>query len=829
MRKVQFRIILVAGVAAIAFAGGSEARAAKGADNAGDTLAPKSNGETEEIIVQARRQDEIAQDVPISLNVVSNKELARYNITNAADLTKYVPGLTANQRYSSEQTSFAIRGFSQELRTSATVGSYFAEVVAPRGGNQFTGSGEGANPSNLFDLENVQVLKGPQGTLFGRNTTGGAVLLQPKRPTDKFEGYLEGSYGNYSMHRIQGVINIPASSTFKVRFGVDHMKRDGVIKNVTGVGTDRFADVDYIALRGSALWEITPDIENYTVGSYFYTDHQPEQVQVYAADPAVGFGAFASGDVQRLQQSGDFYQVASYAKTPQAYTKIYQVINHTTFQISDNIRLKNIFSYSDSRQKFEASTIGGTWPTTLLGPLNFFPPDTFIFTPQNNLPEGQYSNWQRNFTEELQVSGTSLSGRLKWQAGTYFEKSTPPKRLRNYSPSFGSICNVDVDIANVRCLASPASSLNDTTLSTKFTNLGIYAQGTYDLTDALHLTAGIRYSKDKSEVYSQLQSVIFTPDPTPLNPVDLVAPQGRICGPGYTGLTNCAYQDSRTTQAPTWTLNVAYDLSPGIMTYATYSRGYRQGGVVATAQPGFNGYDAEKLDSYEIGLKTQFRGPISGTFNVAGFYSNFANQQIQASLIDANPTDNRPLPLTTTIINAGSSHIYGAELDSTLTFYHRFRLNGTVTYLNTKVKDLTVPQNILDFGYVASLSAQAGGVLSYSPKLSAAITGTLLIPIPKETGDLSLGATYRHVDRYQTAATGPLATAVNQLDLFLDWSSIAGRPLDLGLWAQNVTNQNTVVSTNGLLGSLGYDSRSLGRPRFYGARLRVHFGSGTWN
>ena len=105
-----------------------------------------------------------------------------------------------------------LRGFTQELRTSSSVGTDFADVVAPRGGGSGISGGDGAGPAYMFDLQSVQVLKGPQGTLFARNTTGGAVLLMPKKPTDKLEGYLEGAYGNYDMFRIQGVINVPLAS-----------------------------------------------------------------------------------------------------------------------------------------------------------------------------------------------------------------------------------------------------------------------------------------------------------------------------------------------------------------------------------------------------------------------------------------------------------------------------------------------------------------------------------------------------------------------------------------------------------------------------------------
>ena len=151
--------------------------------------------QVEEVIVTAQRREENIQDVAISITVFDQKQIADANITTGVDLANYTPSLSANTRFGPDNASFAIRGFTQDLRTTASVATYFAEVVAPRGQSSQT-SGDGAGPGALFDLENVQVLKGPQGTLFGRNTTGGAVLLVPQKPTDEFEGYLEANGGN---------------------------------------------------------------------------------------------------------------------------------------------------------------------------------------------------------------------------------------------------------------------------------------------------------------------------------------------------------------------------------------------------------------------------------------------------------------------------------------------------------------------------------------------------------------------------------------------------------------------------------------------------------
>ena len=152
-----------------------------------------------EIIVTARRTEERLQDVPISITVYNQQQISNRNITNAADLATFTPSLSANTNFGQENSSFAIRGFTQDAGTQPSVATYFADVVAPRGPTQGTQAGDGAGPGSFFDLQNIQVLKGPQGTLFGRNTTGGAVLFVPQKPTSEFGGYV-GSFVRQLRH-----------------------------------------------------------------------------------------------------------------------------------------------------------------------------------------------------------------------------------------------------------------------------------------------------------------------------------------------------------------------------------------------------------------------------------------------------------------------------------------------------------------------------------------------------------------------------------------------------------------------------------------------------
>jgi iron complex outermembrane receptor protein len=187
------------------------AQQAPAAANAPATKPAAAPSAPEVIVVTARRRSERLQNVPISIKVYSQATLSNRNVATAEELATSTPSLSANTNYGSQNTTFAIRGFVQDTGTQPSVGTYFADVVSPRGGANALPVGDGLNAGSLFDLQNVQVLKGPQGTLFGLNTTGGAVLLVPQKPTSNFGGYLEAGYGNYDAKTVQGVINIPIS------------------------------------------------------------------------------------------------------------------------------------------------------------------------------------------------------------------------------------------------------------------------------------------------------------------------------------------------------------------------------------------------------------------------------------------------------------------------------------------------------------------------------------------------------------------------------------------------------------------------------------------
>jgi outer membrane receptor protein involved in Fe transport len=413
---------------------------AQNAQNAASADNSAAADSLSEVVVTARRVEERLQDVPISITVFNQEQLTKFNVVNASDLANYTPSLSANVNYGPENSSFAIRGFVQEAGTAPSVGTYFADVVAPRGPTQGTQSGDGAGPGNFFDLQNVQVLKGPQGTLFGVNTTGGAVLFVPQKPTSEFGGYGEVSYGNYDMFRVQGALNLPLGEGARFRIAVDHETRKGYLNNISGIGPSDYNNVDYTAVRASLVLDLTANLENYALASVSHSDTHGgvqkmigcNQAGYNPVNPAAGFGNFigvlSCGQLAAERATGaGFYDVETALPNPVSRINQWQVINTTSWSPSDSLTIKNIASYAQYTNFQRSPLFGTNWQTSGLPapyPQIFFQGVPRIFAGIFPNPDLNTAD-QSTYTEELRLQGSTADQRLTYQGGIYLEWSDP--------------------------------------------------------------------------------------------------------------------------------------------------------------------------------------------------------------------------------------------------------------------------------------------------------------------------------------------------------------------------------------------------------------------
>lgn len=757
----------------------------------------------EEVIVTAQRNDERLQDVPISITVYDQQQLSDRNVVNAADLATYTPSLSVDKRFGSSFTTFSIRGFSQEFRTASSVGVYFADVVAPRGGGVATTAGDGGGPGSFFDLQNVQVLKGPQGTLFGRNTTGGDVLIVPQRPTDKLEGYLEGSVGNYDMRRLQGVINIPLTASARLRVGVDRETREGYLNN-KGIGPSHLANTDYITGRASLIVDITPTIENYTIASYTDSDTYGAVSQVFVANPAAASSptsAVLSTLVkpQVTETKRDFYSVYNDLKNPKAWLHQYQLINTTAWEANDRLTVKNIASYSVIMSDVASDTFGTNLTYPGLGNL---------LSVSTQTPEGLHTTNQYNITEELQLQGRTADDGLEWQTGLYYEKSAPRDLTGSRSGTF-AVCS---DLSSLRCTFGSAS---DSLGTLEYQNVAAYGQGTYQLTDDLKITAGLRYTEDRTYASNELIGYSFRS--TGATTV--------TCKADGSHTTPCPKQYfDNATRAPTGTIDLEYSPMVDTLAYAKYSRGYRQGGINPFGGAGLTSYNAEHVNAYEIGAKKLFNGSIPGMLNLSAFYNDLSDQQLQALLYQSTNTTNA----TTAIANAGKSRIYGLELESSILPFDGFKLDASAAYLETKIIQITPPSLPANSPYNVAQFYEKGGPLPFTPKYKASITGTYTLPLPERIGKVSFATTYTYQSGSLTApeASTPYhnTDSSDLVNLNLNWVGVMGSPIDTSLFVTNLFNNEYATFISGLYRQAGFETRAVGEPRMFGMRVRYSFG-----
>ncbi|MFK4870436.1 TonB-dependent receptor [Novosphingobium sp. ZW T3_23] len=797
-----------------------------------------------DIIVTARRQEERLQDVPISMTVFNQEQLDDHNVNSGLDLARYTPSLSANSRFGTENTTFSIRGFYQELRTTASVAVYFADVVAPRGGGSTSG-GDGAGPGSFFDLQNVQVLKGPQGTLFGRNTTGGAILLVPQKPEEEFGGYVEGRIGNFGMRRLQAVVNTPLGEKARLRVGVDWQNRDGYLRNLAPTGPTRFADIGYIAGRASLVVDLTPDLENYTIASFTRSRTNGLVPKVTNCFPTrngspLPTGILSCGQLAREEGEGR-YAVENTVPRAKLDLDQWQIINTTTLMASDHLTIKNIVSYAQLTSTSRNEGFGTRWvvPDSFLGrPTGDMAGRELSFVTLEAAP-GLHSNDQSTFSEELQLQGSAFKERLNWQTGAYFERSAPLGTYGNQNPSNLSCLDSD-DFECVDALGrltgreGLVGSLSRQLTRTNFRNIGLYAQGTFKFSDAFSVTGGFRYTWDKTSSVASKQIVRFPAENDPrfycLNPA--LGPNGPTRNPNGTfDFSNsipatevpgaCWQALSQKSSAPTWTIGADYKPVADVLLYAKYSRGYRQGSTNPFGADGFETFGPEKVDTYEIGAKTSWRGALPGRFNVAAYYNDFTDQQVQLGLTNLQGA----VAPNTAIVNAGSSRIYGVEVEAAISPFAGFDLSASYGYLNTRLKTLdpiTIPPGSL-YNFVLFTSV-AGKALPYSPKHQVAAMASYTLPLPEAIGKVTLSGTYSYRSQLITTYTSAEGTLkpLSLVDLNLNWDGIAGSPLDLGLFATNVTKRYYYTHVNEQSSS-GFISRYLGEPRMYGLRLRYRF------
>ena len=779
--------------------------------------ADASTDNADEIIVTARRREENLQDVPISITAISGDALTQRGVRDAMDLQYQTPSLsvtgTGPNKYN---VAYAIRGQRSgefQLLTDPAVGTYFAEVVVPRSYGYGTA---------FYDLQSVQVLKGVQGTLFGRNMTGGAVLVEPNRPdANAFHAEAAAQYGNYNMVDIYGMVNLPVvSDVFAIRAAGTYRDRKGYTTDIS-TGRD-YDDQHYYAYRVSAELELDR-LTSYLVFDYLNQDEHGSGNKLFGytmSDPinggatvvamqigAAGFFPSAGGAAMeplvtqfnralalgsRQVDYGNFGTGPLYAAglgIPRTKIKNWGVTNKTSLDVGD-VTFKNILSYREASLDIVADLDGSA--ATLIQPRQFAEP--------------------RQVSEEFQMQGTPFGKNFDFTLGAYYfrEWGQDGQTSSNF-PQLTAIGFASATPALMSFyLAQSAQFYNQNQVAdTEASSWAVYAAGTLRLGDAFSLSGGIRYNNDTRRV---TWNPFYTSLAIPGTPI--VAP---CYWNGVAALSRAACVQNRVLKnaAVTWDATAQWRPSEDLTAYISARKGYRSGGfsLRATADAIGVPFQPEYVREYEAGLKNSFdigSGNLSTT--IAVFYQNYSNVQKQnAVLINGQ--------VSTIIQNTAKQRNYGGEFEASLRLDSGLSASAFYSY----VKNEVVSGSNGSFPMQGIPTHQIGGALNYE----------------RETGvgtfNANVNATYRsdvQLDEFDVLGLQKGYALVNAR---LGLSNIRGTGLGVALWGKNLTDHYYKVGVISLMsngpvlnglnpgGGVGYGAGILGEPRTYGVEVSYKF------
>ncbi|WP_083536007.1 TonB-dependent receptor [Sphingobium sp. MI1205] len=620
-------------------------------------------GQFEEIIVTAQRRNESLERTPVAVSVLSASALSERGIVSESDLQSSVAGLTVRATQNSNQLNYAIRGQSIDAFSDSrpAVLPYFNEVPV---------SSEGSTA--FFDLQSIQVLKGPQGTLFGRNATGGAVLITSAAPSNQFEGFVSGKLGNYDLRSIEGAINVPlVEDKILLRLSAFHQRRDGYQKDVFD-GRD-IGKIKRTAARFSLTLRPVEGLSNTTVYNYEDdggTNTIPVLYGVYpvgfinapipanilftpALDSLFGAGAWATYVAANPRvDPGGLFSYADVQKArgpfkvntpvdPRHDFKSHILTNTTSLEIAEDTQLRNIFGYVDIHSQ-DILELDGT-----------------PFGIEESGATGRIlDSW--SVSDELQIVGKAFEKRLDYVAGVFYSKD------KNDTLS-------DATFVGLEPLLPRARQHNDQRRRTE--SWAVYGHGTYDLSDmtgigGLKVNAGLRYTHEKIEVSQLPTSVYYN--------FQLQFPEAQALL-------------SRAFDKMSWQFGIQDQVNSGLLLYAVTRRSFRSGGFNGAAPPfpgdasvGGAAFRPEIATDLELGLK--YQGSIGGMptrFSLAAY--NSWVKDVQRTVYVGIPQIGGGLAALT--INIPKARIRGVELDGQIAPASWLTIGGSLTYTDAKFTD----------------------------------------------------------------------------------------------------------------------------------------------
>ena len=660
------------------------------------------NGATqvlEEVVVTAQKREQNIQDVGIAVTAFSGEQLEQLGVTNTTEITQQSPGLQLFT-YTPSLIVFNIRGVSQNNfidTLEAPVAVYMDEAYVA----SLNGLGQ-----QLFDMERVEVLRGPQGTLFGRNATGGVIHYLTNAPDEnELNGYIKGGIGEYSNYIAEGAVGGSLAPNFRARVAGRFEKADGYTKSVTE-GVRDTNGKDGFAIRASAQFDVS---EGVRVDAKVYYSEDNDA-------PTGGYVAYAS------KASRDTGYGATPESTPIAGSvhkhanglegsldrDVTSVTGKITWDVNDNLQFISITSYMDIHKDYFEDAGGGFIPN--------FPYNPVADTSQ--------------FSQELRLSGSQ--DRFRWQVGGYY---------------------LDLEIIGSDYVSGafvsglPEGRIDaDWNLDSK--NWSVFGQAEFDLTEQLTFTGGLRYSQDDKS---------YTLSNTSRGDGLIDALSGEFVPPDIE-LFNSAWFSSDLTEIDygDFAVRAQLDWRPNddLLVFAAFNRGIKGGNFTTFfSTPQDLAHDEEVLHSYEIGFKKTFPG-MGMRLNATGFYYDYDDYQA-FGLIAAFPE-----------IRNTDAEVYGGEVEVTWSPMDRLDLLAGVSFLESEIDRVPTVQSF--FGIILPSQQIEGNELPTSPAVSINFLARYAIPMATAGGEFALQVdgnynSDQYLDVFNSAASKEQAYFVGNL------------------------------------------------------------------
>jgi iron complex outermembrane recepter protein len=759
-------------VIAMAVAGGARAAEAAAASDQGSRL--------DEVVVTAQRVDQKLQKVPVAETAFSPVALQKHSITDIEDVQFHVPDLSIIEQADNGSLTIGMRGINVSAATfsfDSAVGVYINGVFVAR-----------ANDLNsaFFDVGNLQVLRGPQGTLFGRDTPVGAILIDTKRPGSTYGGYLEAGVGagggdigqgsDRTFYHFEGAVDLPVAPNLNLRLAGYHIEDNGYAQST--VSGYRNYSKDDSGVRATAVYTPTEKFSATVILDYNHrNDGEPMFVPIGTTGPlgAQGYdlihgGTAAQDALTALIAHQNPYTDESVAQGQGVHGESYSATILLDYRLSDVWNLRSITGY---RHLDSASAADNTpIPFVVGGPT------------AETLGQSQVS-------QEFVLDG-NLTKNLHVLAGVYYFDETGFEQDLIQSAVIPTGLPPPFPGGFVQPILYAAQNI-DNSSTAGFINLA------YTIVPNLTISGGVRYSEeDKSlDVLGKLLPSVALP----------------------TGLTAFSGPHKISAGVPVYDAKLTWQAIPDLLLYFSYGTGYRAGGIGFRAPS--SEFTAETSDTYELGAKWDFNvATMPARLNAALFDTNYKNFQVSVTEVD--PLN--PLGVSQDVINAGAATIKGAELEFSINPTQRLSLSSTLSLLDAHYDSFIYPL------FPAGTADLKNNQLREAPKVSWGLSGSYTMPTSAgdvvTTLDYAYSSSYEVDPVYQTHAPAPLQTnqfrqsPTNIVNARVTLAKAFGSNVDISIWGKNLTDQVRLVDSFNIsnLNEVAY-----GEPRSIGIEARANF------